>query len=182
MKNYKLKYTLILIMLVFGKAIFAQNSKDSVANNKTDSTIINEPNKLKFGCGFGLNFVGGTNISISPNITYSLSNKISIGAGVQGSYLALKNVQFTTTFGGNVLGQLSLSKKIMATIEFVQLHVNTKNEITSITRNFWDAALFVGAGLNITSKILVGGKYNFLYKENESAYTGSFIPFVNITF
>ena len=32
--------------------------------------------KLKFGCGFGLNFVGGTSLSLAPNLMYKVSEKM----------------------------------------------------------------------------------------------------------
>ncbi|NNC33789.1 MAG: hypothetical protein HKO09_02810, partial [Croceitalea sp.] len=50
------------------------------------------------------------------------------------------------------------------------------------TNKYWDSALFVGAGLNITNKIAIGAKYNMLYDKDESVYTSAVIPFVNITF
>jgi opacity protein-like surface antigen len=69
-------------------------------------------------------------------------------------------------------------------LEFAELRVSTKTESVSgdITNKYWDSALFAGAGFNITNKISVGAKYNFLYKEGESVYTSAVIPFVNITF
>jgi hypothetical protein len=140
--------------------------------------------RLKFGCGFGLSFVGGTNIGLSPNLIYALSNKVSIGAGIQGSYSAIKNLQNTTTFGANVIGMYSPVQKFTMLLEFAELKVATKTETPTgtDTKKYWDSALFVGAGLNITSKIAVGAKYNLLYKKDESVYTSPIIPFVNITF
>ncbi len=148
-----------------------------------DSTAL-EPKRLKFGVGFGLNFVGGTNISLSPNLMYSLSDKVAIGAGIQGSYAAIKDLQNTTTFGGNVVTQFNPSKKILLLLEYVGLNVTTKTEtLTEETKDtYWDSALFLGAGINITEKIAVGAKYNMLYKEDESVYTSPILPFVNISF
>ncbi|WP_297764523.1 outer membrane beta-barrel protein [uncultured Muriicola sp.] len=148
-----------------------------------DSTAM-EQKRLKFGVGFGLNFVGGTNISLSPNLMYSLSDKVAIGAGIQGSYAAIKDLQNTTTFGGNVVTQFNPSKKILLLLEYVGLNVTTKTETpTEQSKDtYWDSALFIGAGINITDKIAVGAKYNILYKEDESVYTSPILPFVNISF
>ncbi|GHC64539.1 hypothetical protein [Ulvibacter litoralis] len=140
--------------------------------------------RLKFGVGFGINFVGGTNISLAPNLTYLLSDKISIGGGIQGSYSSLKDIQSTTTFGGSVITQYSPIKQITTLLEFAELHVSTKTETATgaAKKTYWDSALFIGAGYNVTEKISLGAKYNVLYKEDESVYTSAIIPFVNITF
>ncbi|CAN0600756.1 unnamed protein product, partial [Ectocarpus sp. 12 AP-2014] len=130
------------------------------------------------------NFLGGTNISLSPNLIYNVSDNFSLGAGVQGSYNSIKNVQKTTTFGANVIGQYNLSKKLMSLLEFAQLKVNTKQETPTgeIKDDFWESALFVGAGYNINNKISIGAKFNVLYDDDESVYSSPIIPFVNITF
>lgn len=158
---------------------------DSITNNPMvlDSTSKAEK-RLKFGCGFVLSFVGGTNIGLSPNLIYEVSNKVSIGGGIQGSYTAIKDLQNTTTFGANVISLYSPTRKITTLLEFAELNVSTKTETATgkETRNYWDSALFVGAGLNITDKILIGAKYNLLYKEDESVYSSPVIPFVNISF
>lgn len=177
-----LKSILIVGLLFFGLEASSQTVKDSVSKKNSDTLLVKEPKRLKFGCGFGLSFVGGTNISLSPNLTYKTSNKTAIGIGIQGSYAAIKNLQNTTTFGANIIGQYMPTTKITTALEFAQLRVSTKTEATNTTQNYWDSALFVGAGYNITSKISVGAKYNLLYKEGESVYTSPIIPFVNITF
>jgi long-subunit fatty acid transport protein len=156
---------------------------DSITLAAIDTTI-QAPKRLKFGVGFGLNFVGGTNITLSPNLMYSLSDKVAIGAGIQGSYSAIKDLQNTTTFGGNMLTQYNPSRSILTLVELVLLNVSTKTDTpTGETKDtYWDTALFVGAGVNITEKITIGAKYNLLYKEDESVYTSPILPFVNISF
>jgi len=165
-------------------AVFSQTNSDTITKKDIDTLIVKEPKRLKFGCGFGLSFIGGTNISLSPNLTYKISDKTAIGAGIQGSYASIKNLQNTTTYGANILGLYSPIEKITTSLEFAQLRVSTKTETATDnnTRSYWDSALFVGAGYNITNKITVGAKYNLLYKEGESVYTSPVIPFVNITF
>jgi opacity protein-like surface antigen len=115
---------------------------------------------------------------------YSLSDKVAIGAGIQGSYSAIKDLQNTTTFGGNMLTQYNPSRSILTLVELVLLNVSTKTDTpTGETKDtYWDTALFVGAGVNITEKITIGAKYNLLYKEDESVYTSPILPFVNISF
>lgn len=172
------------LVLVVGILLYSERSFSQVTNIEVIDSTAKEPNKLKFGMGFGLNFVGGTNISLSPNLIYNVSNKVAFGGGLQGSYAAIKDLQNTTTFGGNIITQYTPVKKITALIEFVELNVSTKTETPTgqVKETYWDSALFVGAGLNITEKISVGAKYNLLYKEDESVYTSPVLPFVNITF
>ena len=182
MKAKTSKLILIIGFLVFSHYSFSQTNTDSIQIKKVDTLMVKMEKKLKFGCGFGLNFVGGTNVSISPNLTYNVSNKVALGLGVQWNYLALKDIQKTTTYGVNTVFQYRPSQKIMTLLEFVQLRVSTKSEINDRKRNYWDSALFVGAGYYITKKISIGAKYNFLYNEDESVYSSPVIPFVNISF
>lgn len=151
---------------------------------QTVTDLIPKEKKLKFGCGFGLNFVGGTSLSLAPNLTYKVSEKISFGAGIQGSYNKIKNLQNTTTFGANLLGFYAPIANLQTQLEFAQLRVNTKTETNAIEvkNSYWDSALFVGAGYTIAKKITVGAKYNFLYDEDKSVYSSPIIPFVNIVF
>ncbi|MBC7000042.1 hypothetical protein [Cytophaga sp. FL35] len=179
MKNLTLHFTFIF-MILFSSIAVAQTTTDIAVVDSTG--VVNK--KLTFGCGFGLSFVGGTNIGLSPNLMYAVSDKVSFGAGLQGNYTAIKDVQSTTTFGINLLTQYSPVKKLITLVEFAELNVNTKQETLNgdIKDSFWESILFVGAGLNVTNKIALGVKYNVLYKEDESVYTSPIIPFVNITF
>ncbi len=183
LKNTSLKIVFVLFLMSSTQQIYSQDVKEAPTKPQTDS-VQKKEKRLKFGCGFGLNFVGGTNINLSPNLTYKVNEKIAFSAGIQGSYAALKNIQNTTTYGASFSAIYLPIKQIQTSIEFVQLRVQTTNKTAPIevTKSFWDSALFAGIGYNITKKISVGAKYNFLYKENESVYTSAVIPFVNITF
>lgn len=168
----------ILVLLISGfVTVHAQTTQVAVV----DSAAVVEPN-LKFGLGFGLNFVGGTNISLAPNLVYFLSDRVNIGAGLQGSYTAIKDVQKTTTLGGNLIFQYQPARRFTTLAELVLLNVDTKFETDNTEENFLDTAIFLGAGVNITDKILVGAKVNLLYDEDESVYTSPVLPFVNIVF
>lgn len=180
----KMNRLFLKVALVFGVFIYSENTRSQVTEiTVTDSTAVIDK-RLKFGCGFGLNFVGGTNIGLSPHLIYGVSNKVSLGAGLQGNYTSIKDLQRTTTFGGNAIFQYTPIQKLTTLLEFTQLKVNTTTEAITgdIKQDYWDSALFVGAGLNITNKIALGAKYNLLYDSDESVYTSPIIPFVNITF
>lgn len=179
MKKLAFKIAIFITLFIVSTEVYAQTTNISVI----DSAATVEP-KLKFGCGFGLNFVGGTNLTLSPNLMYAVSEKISLGGGIQGSYNSIKDVQKTTTFGANIIGVYNPTKKFTTLVEFAELYVNTTklDPLNYVKNKFWESALFVGAGFNITNKITVGAKYNVLYDDDESVYTSPIIPFVNISF
>lgn len=179
MKSFILKLSMIIGLLVYTIDGVSQTTAVSVI----DSTSKQSSN-WKFGMGVGLNFVGGTNISLAPNLNYKVSKKVSFGVGLQYNYSSIKDLQTTSTFGGTVATMYSPIKKITTLLEFAELHVNTKRETPAgeTEYTYWDSALFIGAGLNITEKISIGAKYNVLYNKDESVYTSPIIPFVNITF
>lgn len=174
-----LKIFMVIGIFTYNSIGFSQTTKVTVKDSTSQT-----PSNWKFGMGFGLNFVGGTNISLAPNLNYTVSDKIAFGFGLQYNYSAIKDLQSTSTFGGTVATFYSPIKKITTLLEFAELKVSTKTDTPEgETKNsYWDTALFVGAGFNITNKISIGAKYNMLYNEDESVYTTPIIPFVNISF
>ena len=179
MKKSILKIVLVFSAILITSVAFSQATTVMV---KDSADVVDK--RLKFGCGFGLNFVGGTNIFVAPNLIYDVSNKISLGGGLQASYAGIKDVQNTTTFGFNVITQYTPAPIITTLLEFTELRVSTKTEnlADNVTDKYWDTALFVGAGLNVTSNISIGAKVNLLYDSDKTVYTSAVIPFVNITF
>lgn len=177
MKKY-IFFSLIATMFVT-QITFAQVQIDSI---KTVENPIESAKRLNFGLGFGLNFVGGTSISLSPNLVYRVNDKFSLGSGLLFNYSAIKDLQKTTTIGANVLGNYYPVQKLLTTIEFAEMYVDREMIYTNTKDNFWDSALFLGAGYQITPKISVGGKYNLLYDKDKSVYSSPFVPFVNISF
>lgn len=178
MKKYFLGFSFFMLFSATSIAS-AQIQMDSI---KTVENPVEPAKNLNFGLGFGLNFVGGTSISLAPNLTYKLTDQFAIGAGLLFNYTAIKDLQKTTTIGANILGNYYPIPKLLTTIEFTEMHVNRDMIISNIKDNFWDSALFVGAGYQITPKISVGGKYNLLYNKDKSVYSSPFVPFVNISF
>ncbi|MDB2606150.1 alpha-ketoglutarate decarboxylase [Zobellia sp.] len=174
----------IQLATIVAALFFSINSSAQVTEISVPDSMSVVDKRLRFGFGFGLSFVGGTNIAVSPNLMYSLSNKVSIGAGLQGSYTSIKNLQNTFTYGGNIITQYQPIEKLILLLEFTQLKVNTKTEAITgdIEDDYWDSALFIGAGLNINKNIAIGAKYNVLYDKDESVYTSPILPFVNIAF
>lgn len=165
-------------------AFFMQTNVQAQKEVPVNDSLVKQDSKLKFGLGFGLNFVGGTNISLAPNLTYPVNDKFGIGAGIQSSYATIPDSRGVFTVGANVLGQYTPIKQLVTLVEFAELYVHTQTDTPAgeIKDDFWESVLFVGAGFNVTNKIAFGAKYNVLYKEDESVYTSPVIPFVNISF
>lgn len=168
-----------LFMLIVATCI-GQTTVDSLGSVTIADSV--KPKRLNFGLGFGFNFVGGTNISLAPNLTYKVSDKLSVGAGLQFSYMGIKNLQKTITYGVNALAFYTPVNRLITTIEFAQLKVNRELLTTNVKDDFWESALFLGAGFQITPKIAAGAKYNVLYNKNKSIYSSPIVPFVNINF
>tara|TARA_R100000935_G_C2807792_1_gene153544 strand:+ start:190 stop:744 length:555 start_codon:yes stop_codon:yes gene_type:complete len=177
-----LKTAFIIVFLLLSFSTFSQVKNDTIRTTNIDSTNIKVEKKLRFGTGFGLNFVGGTNIGFSPNLTYNFNKNLALGFGVQFNYNSIKEVQSTTSYGANSIFEYKPLLTIMTMLEFALLRVESKSDIDNSKRNFWDAALFIGAGYFITKKISLGAKYNVLYDEDESIYASPIIPFINIGF
>lgn len=172
----------ILITLCFFLALnfsYSQTNTIVVADS-----LSYKPSKWKFGMGFGLNFVSGTNINLAPSLLYDASVKITFGVGLQYNYSAIKDLKRTSTIGGTLSAFYSPTPRFLTLLEFAELNVTSKTETPEgeVKDDFWETALFIGAGMNITNSITVGAKYNVLYKEDESVYTSPVIPFVNIAF
>ncbi len=160
-------------------ALSAQTQIDSL---QTVQNPVMPEKRLNFGLGFGLNFVGGTSISLSPNLTYQINEKMHAGAGLLFNYTGIKDLQTTTTAGLNLLYFYRPIEKLLTTAELAPMYVSRNLKYAGIKENFWDTALFVGAGYQLSPRISAGAKYNLLYRKEKSVYSSPFVPFVNITF
>ncbi|MBT8379798.1 MAG: hypothetical protein KJN64_11245, partial [Ignavibacteria bacterium] len=66
----KLKNPILILFVIIGilaasESTFSQTTEIAVVDSTSQ-----KQKRLKFGVGFGLNFVGGTNISLAPNLIY----------------------------------------------------------------------------------------------------------------
>jgi len=130
----------VLLIMLSSSYAFSQDEEVAVKESTTE-----EPSKWKFGMGFGMNFVGGTNLSLSPNLTYNVSDKVAFGGGLQWNYASIKDVRKTSTIGGNLLAFYYPNKTILTLLEFQELNVNTKveTEAGEVKDSSWESALFL---------------------------------------
>ena len=132
------------------------------------------------GVGFGSNY---TNIALAPSAIYDFNPYISAGIALQGSYVRDKNFYESYMYGpslivlGNPIPQIQLS----AELEQLRVNVNYDDNLGFPNDNFWNTALFLGAGYR-TNNITFGIRYNVLHDSDKNVYSDALMPFVRVYF
>lgn len=153
--------------------------------------------KVQFGGGLGLNFGSKyTNISIAPGAIYNVNEYFAIGLGAQYSYINQKPFTFNSNqvveytsnlYGGSVVALFNPIQSIQLSAEVEQLRVNTERKVITnaivqnVNDDFWNTALFLGAGFR-TGNVTIGARYNLLFDKNKNVYSEPFMPFVRVYF
>lgn len=150
--------------------------------------------KVQFGGGLGVGFGSGyTDVNVSPGAIYRVNNYIAIGPSLQFSYTYQRNWYKNTLYGGSVVALINPIPVIQISAEVQQLRVNQSFDINDLgiyppgintyntSRDFWNTALFVGAGYNI-DKVTIGLRYNVLHNKNDFIYGDALMPFVRVYF
>ena len=137
---------------------------------------------VQIGGGLGLGFGSGyTDISIAPSAIYNFNQYVALGLGLQYKYLKQKDYYASHLYGGSVIGLLNPIRQIQLSAELEQLRVNVNLEGSdSNSQNYWNTALFVGAGYR-SGNVTIGARYNVLDDKN-SIYGSAFMPFVRVYF
>lgn len=174
--SVKIRKLLIVTLLLIFTNTFSQ----------INQTVVNDPDsfwkKVQWGGGFGLGFGNRfTNISLSPMGVYPLNERVSVGAGVQMSYLEQKDFYSAFVYGGSLVTLFNPIQDIQLSLEFEQLRINRKFENPNFSDNFWNTAMFLGAGYR-TNNTTIGVRYNVLFRENDNIYGQAWMPFVRILF
>ncbi len=179
-KNFanNLTFLLVFVFLIgVNNSVFSQNSQE--INTKS-----NFWSNVQFGGGIGLGFGNGyTNIMVAPSGIYNFNQYVSAGLGLQYSYVKDKGFYQSNIYGGSIIGLFNPIPEIQLSTELEQLRVNTDFETYNgtVTDNFWNTALFLGAGYR-TNNITIGLRYNVLHKNNEGVYVDALMPFLRIYF
>jgi hypothetical protein len=174
--NY-FKFFLILIAILINFSVFAQSANDSIPKNQFWQ-------KVRFGGGLGLNFGNNaTSVTVAPSAVYDVNQYVSVGLGIQGSYVSYRDSYKSYIYGGSLIGLINPIEQVQLSLELEQLRVNTTFEtrLAFPERNTWNTALFLGAGYR-TNNITIGARYNILYKETDNVYGQAFMPFVRVYF
>lgn len=179
-KNFANNLTISLIFIFFisvNNLVFSQNIKE----NNTKSNFWS---KVQFGGGFGLGIGNGyTNITVAPSGIYNFNDHFSTGLGLQYSYVKDNDFYQSNMYGGSIIGLFNPIREIQLSAEIEQLRVNTDFETIygTVSDNFWNTALFLGAGYR-TNNITLGVRYNVLHKDGEGVYADALMPFIRIYF
>lgn len=182
--NAKLLKTFFYVLIFLNSvAVFSQ--QDSIP--KTKSLFWQ---KVQFGGGLGLGFGNGfTNVSISPTGYYNIDQTFSVGVGLTGSYVAqeqnpsnFNSIGYKSTIlGGSIIGLVHPIEEIQLSAEVEQLNINRKFDSFLNDENFWNTALFVGAGYR-TQNVTLGVRFNILHNDSNQVYSQAWLPFVRVMF
>lgn len=146
--------------------------------------------KVRFGGTAGAAFGNGyTDVVLAPGALYQVNNYVGVGVGLQGSYVKFKDFYTSYIYGASVIGIFSPIQQVQLSAEIEQLRVNlnysddyyTPTAVSPTDRNFWNTALFLGAGYN-TGNVTIGLRYNVLFREKDRVYSDALMPFVRVYF
>ena len=171
----------VIIVSLFSNLIMAQDENNNVIDNTKPFW-----EKVQFGGGLGLGIGSGyTDISVMPSAIYNVNEIVAIGMGLQFGYLSSKNYYNSYVYGGSIITLVSPIPEIQLSAELEQVRVNTdykaNNSRPSFSDNYWNTALFLGAGYR-TGNVTIGGRYDILFDEDRSLYGSAFMPFVRVYF
>ncbi|SNR23902.1 hypothetical protein [Flavobacterium sp. ov086] len=142
--------------------------------------------KVQFGGGLGLGIGSGyTDISVMPSAIYNVNEILAVGVGLQFGYLSSKNYYDSFVYGGSLVTLVNPIPEIQLSAELEQVRVNTDYDSTpyrpSYSDNYWNTALYLGAGYR-TGSVTIGARYDVLYNAETSLYGSGFMPFVRVYF
>lgn len=144
--------------------------------------------KVRFGGAVGAGFgTGYTNVSLAPAAIYEFNEYLGLGLGIQGSYIKDKGVYADYSswlYGGSVIGIVNPLPQVQLSVELEQLRVNLEvddHTFEDYEDNFWNTALFLGAGYR-NGSVVLGVRYNVLFDEDDFVYSTGFMPFVRLYF
>ena len=173
------KINLSFLLVLVSGILFSQSQ--AIAS-KTKSEFWE---KVQFGGGFGLN-IGSrfTDITVAPSCIYNFNQSFSLGIGLQGSYVSSKNNYSSAIYGLNLISLVNPIEDFQISVELEQLRVNSTIMMIgapNLKDNFWNTGLFIGGGYG-ADDVVVGIRYNVLYKKSDFVYNTAFMPFVRVYF
>ena len=177
------------MLLLSGMVLMApmQISAQEIAEPKAKSDFWQH---VQFGGGIGVSVGSGyTDILIAPGAVYNFNKYVAAGVGLQGSYVRVKNEYESYIYGGSLIGLFRPIEPVQLSLELEQLRVNTSfsNHYNPFPQNpypddnFWNTALYVGAGYAVQN-VTIGIRYNVLFDSKKSVYSEPFMPFIRVYF
>lgn len=172
------------VKMIFISIIFFNSAISQAQNDPTSKTGSAFWENVRFGGGVGLNFGNRfTNISVSPMMYYNINEKVTLGAGLNGSYVKDKGYYQSWIYGGSLAGIVNPVEFIQLSAELEQLRANVDydDDYGGLKDNFWNTALFVGAGYR-NENFTIGIRYNVLHDDDNRIYSDAWMPFVRVVF
>ncbi|RAR72769.1 hypothetical protein [Flavobacterium aciduliphilum] len=139
---------------------------------------------VQVGGGFGINVGSGfTDCTLAPSAIYNFNRYFAVGVGLQGSIASQKGLYNSTLYGINVLTLFNPIREVQLSLELEQVRVNNtfRNPTGTLKDNFWNTAIFVGAGYKMDN-VTVGMRYNLLFNKDKNVYTDALMPFIRVYF
>lgn len=168
------KFVFLTILFGFSSVISAQQK----AGNDFWKNV-------QFGGGLGLSVGSGfTNIAVAPTAIYNFNEVFAAGVGLQGSYVKVddRDIRYKSyIYGGSLIGLVNPIEQFQLSAELEQLRINQEFTGTTLKNNFWNTALFLGAGY-YTGNVTVGVRYNVLFNRDDLVYNEAVMPFVRVFF
>ncbi len=149
--------------------------------------------KVQFGGAVGASFGSGyTDVTLAPSAIYNFNEYFAAGIGLQGSYGKASNRYEQYVYGGSLIALGNPIPQIQLSAELEELRVDRHFSISPLLGgfdpiqqssrvNYWNTALFLGAGYR-TGAVTLGVRYNVLYNKSDAIYGQAFFPFVRVYF
>ena len=139
--------------------------------------------QVQFGGGLGVSF-GNGNFSgtLAPSAIYNFNNYVAMGPSLIFSYQT-DDFFKSTLYGGSWITLVNPIPEVQLSAEIEQLRVHQEIEFIegTVTDNFWNTALFAGAGYR-TGPVTFGIRYNVLFQDDDRVYASAWNPFVRVFF
>ena len=173
-----LKPILAILNFLFVTGVFAQGQ----------TNLPKPPNdfwrNVQFGGGIGLGFgTGYTNVFVAPSAIYTVNPIIAVGLGLQFGYESQKNNYTSFLYGASLIGLVNPIPQIQLSAELEEVNsiVDYQNYGGNITDNYWNTALYLGAGYQ-TGNVTIGVRYDVLNDDNNNYVSAGFMPFIRVYF
>jgi long-subunit fatty acid transport protein len=167
---------LFFIGLSFG--VYGQQNAQKASKNEFWDHV-------QFGGGLGLSIGSGfTDVMVAPSAIYNFNQYVSMGVGLQGSFVSQRDYYTSAIYGANLITLFNPIEEAQVSLELEQVRVNSTFQTvggSNIKDNFWNTGLYVGAGYRMDN-VTVGVRYNLLFDKDKSVYSDALMPFIRVYF
>jgi len=175
-----IRYT-VFLLLIIGMAM-PVHGQEKKRHRKRERTETRERNWRFYG-GFGLGVSNNTfYLEFYPGVVYHFKPELYAGGGVYYAYYStstLSGKAIAHIYGGSALAAYLPIKNLETSLEFQYLFM--RQEVNGLIFHRESPALYLGAGYR-TAHMVIGFRYDLLYREGRSFYGTAFMPFIRIYF